>query len=169
MAALVLGCRVGLFCDDSIELLCLRKGDRCRYRLYLSTVDLGLTERQDDLEGVEFDNTDEDAVRTFLIESMWYLHVEPIALIDLGAIDESIVGTRMLGDGRTATGVVDRLLEIAEQQLNVFGGSTLSCFALNGTRSITEIIDRAAMLTIEQRGRLAEVRSRCSALRTTLD
>jgi hypothetical protein len=168
MSALVLGCRVGLFCDDTIELLCLRKGDRCRYRLYLSAVDLGLTERQDDLDGVEFDNADEDLVRTLLVESMWYLHIEPSALIGLGAIDESIMGTRMFGDDRAATGVVDALLEIAEQQLGEFGGSSLSPFVLDGVTSITANVDRATILTIEQRGRLAEVRSRCSALGTTL-
>jgi len=163
MSALVLGCRVGLFCDDAIELLCLRKGDRSRYRLYLSTVDLGLTERQDDLEGVEFDSADEDLVRTFLVESMWYLHIEPSALIGLGAIDESALRSR------TTTGVVDALLEIGEQQLSEFGASSLSCLALRGVNSITAILDRAAMLTIEQHGRLAEVRSRCSVLGTTLD
>jgi hypothetical protein len=168
MSALVLGCRVGLFCDDTIELLCLRKGDRCRYRLYLSTVDLGLTERQDDLEGVEFDNADEDLVRTFLVESMWYLHIEPSALIGLGAIDESVVRTQMLGNDRTTTGVVDALLDITEQQLSEFGGSSLSRLALKGVNSITAIIDRAAMLTIEQHERLAEIRSRCAALGTTL-
>lgn len=169
MSALVLGCRVGLLCDDTIELLCLRKGDRYRYRLYLSTVDLGLTERQDDLEGVEFDNADEESIRTFLIESMWYLHIEPSALIGLGAIDESVVRMQMFGNGRTKTSVVDALLDITEQQLSEFGGSSLSRLALKGVNSITAIIDRAAMLTIEQHGRLAEVRSRCSALGTTLD
>jgi hypothetical protein len=169
MSALVLGCRVGLLCDDTIELLCLRKGDRCRYRLYLSTVDLGLTERQDDLEGVEFDSADEDLVRTFLVESMWYLQIEPSVLIGLGAIDESVMGTRMFGDDRAATGVVDALLEIAEKQVREFGDSSLSRLAFNGVNSINAILDRAAMLTVEQRGRLAEVRSRCSALGTTLD
>jgi hypothetical protein len=169
MSVLVLGCRVGLFCDDTIELLCLCKGDRCRYRLYLSTVDLGLTERQDDLEGVEFDNADEYAVRTFLVESMWYLHIEPSVLIGSGAIDESVVRAQLLENGRTTTGVVDALLEIMEQQLSEFGDSSLSLLALKGVNSVTAILDRAAMLTIEQQGRLAEIRSRCSALGTTLD
>jgi hypothetical protein len=169
MSALILACRVGRFCDDTIELLCLRKGDRCRYRLYLSTVDLGLTERQDDLEGIEFDNADGDLVRTFLVESMWYLQIEPSVLIGLGAIDESVMGTRMFGDDRAATGVVDALLEIAEQQLGEFGGSGFSPFVLDGVTSITAILDRATMLTIEQRGRLAEARSRCSMLGTRLE
>jgi hypothetical protein len=134
----------------------------------LSTVDLELTERQDDLEGVEFDNADEDLVRTFLVESMWYLHIEPSALIGLGAIDESALRSRMFEDGRTTTGVVDALLEITEQQLSEFCASSLSCLALRGVNSITAILDRAAMLNIEQHGRLAEVRSRFSALGTTL-
>ena len=63
--AVALATRASLSHPKRIECLCLKPGQRRRYRLF-STVD-----------PVEFDIPSDIAVATYLIESLWRLHVSP--------------------------------------------------------------------------------------------
>lgn len=168
MSVLVLALRAGSQSDDTIELLCLRAGDCSRFRLYLSTLDLDLIERGDDIDGVEFDTADDEGVRIFLIETMWYLHIEPR---DLQWIDSTnlISGVETAPMQKSdANGVIDALFDLAEKQLNRFGNTRLAVFAVGVGVKIATTVEHFPSLTSQHVRRLDEVRSRCSALLTTL-
>ena len=76
--AVALATRASLSHPKRIECLCLKPGQRRRYRLF-STVDPDLNEviGPEDLDPVEFDIPSDIAVATYLIESLWRLHVSP--------------------------------------------------------------------------------------------
>jgi len=169
MSVLVLAFRVGIQSDDTVELLCLRAGDRGRFRLYLSTLDLDLRERSDDVEGVEFESADDEEVWIFLIESMWFLHIEPRDL-------KSVESTNLIASGVAVplhksheNGVIDALLHLAEQQLIAVGNTSLSVFAISLGVKITTTVEQLPLLTPQQLERLRGIRSCCSVLRTALD
>ena len=168
MSVLVLAFRVGVLGDDTIELLCLRAGDRCRFRLYLSTLDLDLKERSDDLDGVEFDTAGDEEVRIFLIESMWYLHIEPrsLKMVESSNLISGFETTPM--QKSEENGVIDALFDLVEQQLNRFGNTSLAVFAVGVGVTIATTVEHFPSLTSQHVRRLNEVRSRCSALLTTL-
>jgi hypothetical protein len=76
--AVALATRASLSHPKRIECLYLKPGQRRRYRLF-STVDPDLNEviGPEDLDPVEFDIPSDIAVATYLIESLWRLHVSP--------------------------------------------------------------------------------------------
>lgn len=60
---------------DLLEVLCLRKGESKRFRLFTTTAE-SLQEEAWDLDPVEFDDPDEKPVSTYLIESFWLIRVD---------------------------------------------------------------------------------------------
>lgn len=159
---LVLGVRCGYLADDTVELLCLRRGDGPTYRLFLSTVDLSCHERSDDLEGVDFDIADAGEVETFLIESLWRLHLAPIELQLVCSSFE--VATRGLDESVATT--LDRccqasnLLTLFERQLLFCRGSPLEPFMMNLMEQVAATIERLPYLSNSDKARLTALRHR---------
>ena len=61
------------------QTLCLTNGISKRYRIYTSD-DGGYTESPDDIVPVEFDIASDLSLATFLIESLWKLHISSVAI-----------------------------------------------------------------------------------------
>ncbi len=158
----VLAARCGYLADDTVELLCLTHGERCRYRLFLSTVDLDCHERVDDLDAIEFDSIDDSAVETFLIESLWRLHLTPIELQFVCSSLEWITGKidKSVSTDLDTCCQARNLLTLIEQQLAACQNSSLEPFMLTLMGKIAVAGEQSLFLSDLDRARLASLHYR---------
>ncbi len=162
---LVLAVRCGYLADDTVELLCLKRGEKSRYRLFLSTVDLECRERLDDLDAVEFDSIDASEVESFLIEALWRLHLSPIELHPVCTSFERITieMTESVATEADGTTQASRLLTLIERQLANFRGSPLEPFMLSLIERVATAIESLPYLSDADRARLTSFRHRANS------
>ena len=157
----LLAVRCGYLADDSVELLYLTRGDSCRYRIFLSTTDKDCRERVDDLEAIEFDSIDAIDVETFLIESLWRLHLSPIEIHFVcisferttSEIGESVATET---DGTTHSSL---LLTLIERQLAALRNSLLESFMLTLIARLAVTIEALPYLSEADKTRLTSLRN----------
>lgn len=161
---LVLAVRCGYLADDTVELLCLKRGEKSRYRLFLSTVELDCCERLDDLDAVEFDSIDASEVESFLIESLWRLHLSPIEL-QLVCISFEGTTSEMTEAAVTETDFTtdsNLLLTLIERQLAAFRASPLEPFMLSLIERVATAIEPLPYLSDVDKARLTSLRHRAN-------
>lgn len=162
---LVLAVRCGYLADDTVELLCLKRGEQSRYRLFLSTVELDCCERLDDLDAVEFDSFETSEVESFLVESLWRLHLSPIEL-QLVCTSFEGIASEMTETAMTEvdfTTHASLLLTLIERQLATFRASPLKPFMLSLIERVAIAIEPLPYLSGADRARLTSLRHRANS------
>jgi len=159
---LVLAVRCGYLADDTVELLCLKRGEKCRYRLFLSTVDLECRERLDDLDAVEFESVDASQLESFLIESLWRIHLSPIELQLVCTSFERITieMTELVATEADGTTQASRLLTLIERQLATVRASPLEPVMLSLIERVATAIESLPYLSDVDKARLTSLRHR---------
>lgn len=156
----VLAVRCGYLADDAVELLCLKRGEKSQYRLFLSTVDLDGRERFDDLDAVEFDSIDASEVESFLVESLWRLHLSPSELRLVCTSFERITSgiIEPVATEANDTTYASILLILIERQLAAVRGSPLESFMLTLVERVATAIEPLPYLSDVDKARLTVFR-----------